>query len=70
MYDKSYDDDPVFYCADCHSLSIGVDEEGACDDWDGSYCLKCGGTDIRECKIFEWLDEEARLHGFVKKARR
>ena len=63
MYDKNYDEEPVSYCAFCHSLHIVVDEEGAGDGWDGSYCKECGGTDIRECSIVEWLDEEARLHG-------
>lgn len=63
MYDSSFDDEPVYYCAFCHSLHIGVDEDGVCDDWDGSYCLKCGSTDIRQESIFEWLEEEKRLHG-------
>ena len=65
MYDKSYDEEPVCYCSFCHSLNIGIDEASVCDTWDGSYCKNCGSTDIRECSIFEWLDEEARLHGKV-----
>lgn len=70
MYDKSYDEEPVFYCADCHSLSIGIDEDGIDDEWDGNYCLKCGGTDVRQCSIFDWLEEESRLHGYTKKGMR
>ena len=63
MYDESYDEEPVYYCAVCHSLSIGVYDVGAGEDWDGSYCLKCGSTDIRQANIHEWLAEEQRLHG-------
>lgn len=63
MYDKKFDEEPVYYCASCHSLNIGYIEECASDGWDGSYCKNCGSTDIRECNIFEWLEEERRLHG-------
>jgi len=62
MYDKSYDEEPVYYCAWCHSLCIGIDEGGADENWDGSYCLKCGSTDIRLANIHEWLAEERRMH--------
>lgn len=51
-------EDNVFYCSHCHSLNILVNEELAGDDWDGSYCAKCGSTDIAECSIEEWLAEE------------
>lgn len=67
MSKEQYNDEPVYYCAHCHSLNIGVDEEGADGEWDGSYCLKCGGTDILQCSIFEWLDEESKLHAREKR---
>ena len=66
MYDSQYDEEPVYYCACCHSLNIAMDETVADDQWDGSYCLKCGGTDIKQCSIFEWLEEEQRLHGLKR----
>lgn len=62
VFKPEYDDEPVAYCADCHSLSIKVDEEGICPEWDGCYCSKCGSTEIRECSIQEWLKEEERLN--------
>lgn len=37
---------------------ILVDDGLASDGWDGSYCGKCGATDIGECSIEEWLKEE------------
>lgn len=67
MYDSQYDEEPVYYCADCHSLNIAIDEDAADAHWDGSYCCRCGGTDIRQCSIFEWLEEETRRHGAKKR---
>lgn len=54
-----YDEEPVEYCADCHSLCI-KSYDGVSDGWDGAYCGKCGSTDIRQCSIQEWLAEEDR----------
>lgn len=57
-----YDDEPVEYCACCHSLAVknyGDPSEG----WDGAYCSKCGSTDIKQCSIQEWLAEENKRHG-------
>lgn len=50
----------VFYCQSCHSLCIVVDEMLAYDEWDGSYCAKCGSTHIGVCTMEEWLKEEQR----------
>ena len=50
-----YNEDPVFYCKRCHSLLI-MQEDGLPD-----YCEKCGGTDIGEESIEEWLVEEEAL---------
>ena len=61
-FNPEYDDEPVLYCADCHSLLICCDEEAADDEWDGLYCDKCGSTNISSCNISEWLAEEERLY--------
>ena len=50
----------VFFCQNCHSLHILVDETMADKDWDGSYCGKCFSTNIGECTMAEWLAEEER----------
>lgn len=55
---SDYDDAPVEYCADCHSLAIK--SYGVSDGWDGAYCAKCGSTDIRLCTIDQWLEEEEK----------
>lgn len=52
--------EPVYYCASCHSLYVIVDESLASDYWDGSYCGKCHSADIRKCAFGEWLEEEER----------
>ena len=52
------DEENVFCCAGCHSLYILVDEGLATDDWDGSYCGKCGSCDIREVPFPVWQEEE------------
>jgi len=51
---------PVYYCRNCHSLFIIIDEMLASDDWDGSYCGKCSSADIGVCTLGEWLEEEER----------
>ncbi len=53
-------EEAVYYCRDCHSLCIVVDETLASDMWDGSYCGKCHSTNIGECSIEEWLEVERR----------
>jgi hypothetical protein len=53
-------DELVFYCKDCHSLCILVDESLHFDDFDGSYCGVCGSANIDECKMGDWMAEEER----------
>jgi hypothetical protein len=50
----------VYYCRNCHSLKILVDDILADDLWDGCYCGKCGSTDIGICEFDKWLAEEER----------
>ena len=50
----------VYYCRSCHSLCIVTDELLASDEWDGSYCAKCGSTDVAVTTMTEWLAEEQR----------
>lgn len=59
-YKPEYDDEPVYYCADCHSLRILVNEHLAGDGWDGAYCGDCNSTNIHTCSIEEWVTEEER----------
>lgn len=57
------EDELVYYCRNCHSLCIVVDESLASvswTGWDGSYCGKCHSTDIAKCSMDEWLAEEER----------
>jgi len=61
-FNPEYDDEPVLYCKDCHSLLIQCDEDAADTEWDGLYCGTCGSTDIGSCSIEEWLAEEERLY--------
>lgn len=44
----NYDDEPVFYCANCLSLKI------VADDVIGDYCMDCGCADIRQTQIEDW----------------
>lgn len=50
--------EPVFYCRSCHSLYIVGGDDSSGDDWDGSYCGKCGSTNIGECAFGVWLEVE------------
>lgn len=52
----------VSYCKRCHSLLISVNEDFAGPDWDGSYCVKCGCTDVGICSLDDWLAEEDRIN--------
>ena len=52
--------EPVYYCRSCHSLCVLTDESMASEDWDGSYCGNCYSTNIGQCTMGEWLDEEDR----------
>ena len=50
--------EPVLYCRACHSLCVVQDEPSSDGSWDGSYCGKCGSTDIASKKFGIWLREE------------
>lgn len=50
----------VYYCKDCHSLCIIVDDSLASEVWDGSYCGKCHSTNIGVCTMEVWLDVEKK----------
>lgn len=50
----------VYYCKNCHSLHVLVDETMADEDWDGSYCGRCFSSNIGLCRFGEWLEEEER----------
>ncbi|MBQ3950926.1 MAG: hypothetical protein II661_10670 [Bacteroidales bacterium] len=52
--------EPVYYCADCHSLCIKVDDRFSSEDLDGSYCADCLSVNIQVCKIGDWMKEEER----------
>lgn len=54
------DEGLVYYCKNCHSLCVIVDDSLAFEDWDGSYCGKCRSTKIGICTMDEWLAEEER----------
>lgn len=52
MTKEEYNDEPVVYCARCHSLRIlrfGTT--------DLSYCDECGSTDMITAHITEYLKE-------------
>lgn len=53
-------EEKVYYCRSCHSLHIIYDESLVDEGWDGSYCAKCGSTDIGVTTIGDWLAEEQR----------
>ncbi len=51
LYSKEdYNQEPVYYCAFCHSLAVRV-----LDD-DTSYCDKCGSTVIATTDIESWKE--------------
>lgn len=52
--------EPVFCCRSCKSLFILRDESLAGNDWDGTYCGKCGSTDVHPVKFGEWLRDRER----------
>lgn len=53
-------DEPVFFCSNCHSLNILIDDNFISEDWDGTYCGACHSTNVIKGKFGEWLDEENR----------
>lgn len=63
--EKSYDDEPVFYCRRCLSLNIREMPftDGQC------YCGECGTADIDSAGIEEWKEMYRKKYGhdFVQK---
>lgn len=55
---NDYDDEPIFYCANCLSLSI-IHE----DSIDSDCCKDCGGTNIKEAMPDEWEKMYRRKYG-------
>lgn len=53
----NYDDEPVFYCANCLSLRILEDQ------LIGDYCMECGSTDIRKTDIEDWEKKYIKKYG-------
>lgn len=45
---SDYNEEAVFYCADCLSLRIMA------TPWGTDCCDECGGTDIKQASIEEW----------------
>lgn len=45
---QEYEEEPVYYCADCLSLNVLIYDE------DTSYCGECTGVDIKSTSFKEW----------------
>ena len=55
-YNRSYNDEPVYYCASCLSLAIrNVDDEDFCDN--------CGSIEIKSSSIQEWEELYIEKYG-------
>ena len=69
MDKNDYDEEPVFYCAQCLSLNIRE-----IPDMPGHYyCGECGTSDTLESSIEEWQELYKRRYGrnfIVKKERK
>ena len=63
--EKSYDDEPVWYCKRCLSLNIKQMPHMKGQD----YCSDCGATDLASADIEEWKELYKKKYGqdFVKK---
>lgn len=63
--EKSYNDDPVYYCKRC--LSLKIRQNPFLKDTD--YCEDCGTTDIGTTSIEEWnrMYEEKYGHPYIVK---
>lgn len=46
---KDYDDEPVYYCANCYSLKIGYEEQ-----FNADCCMECGCSNILQTNIENW----------------
>ena len=65
---KDYDEEPVFYCERCLSLSIKQIPFSE----NQYYCSECGATNIESAVIEEWEAMYRKKHGhdFVEKKER
>lgn len=54
-----YNDEPVYYCADCLSLRIKNVE---CIE-NSEFCDDCGSTNIKEASIEEWNELYKKRYG-------
>ena len=63
---EQYEDEPVYYCKNCHSLYVIMEPELAFGTWDGSYCGKCSSANIGLCSMEEWLEEEKKRESIRK----
>ena len=61
----NYDNDPVYYCADCLSLKVkninGSIESDEVRDTD--FCDECGSTNIKKASISEWNELYKEKYG-------
>lgn len=55
--------EPTCWCRRCGSLAIKREEGMRVEGWDGSWCTKCGGTDIVEGTFGEWLECYGKCRG-------
>lgn len=55
---NDYDSEPVYYCANCLSLSIRYEET-----IDSDCCKDCGGTNIKEALPEEWEKMYKKKYG-------
>lgn len=51
-----YNEEPIFYCKHCLSLTIKAIENV-------DYCDECGGTDIEKTDIYTWEKEYKEKYG-------
>jgi hypothetical protein len=51
---REFDNIPVVWCGNCHSLGILSCADIVCDG-ELCFCKECGSTDVREGSIYEWL---------------
>lgn len=57
-HNKDFDEEPVFYCTECYSLSIKHEDAINMD-----CCAECGCSDIAQTTIEEWEKLYARRYG-------
>lgn len=58
---SKYNDDPVYYCKSC--LSLWVEALDAFNPDEGSYCRKCGRTDIDMTDIMSYREMYKEKYG-------